>query len=41
MATREPTAGRPTPTQKPGAYYEPKEFQPAVTWTPTPSKKRG
>jgi hypothetical protein len=32
--------GRATPTHKPGAYYEDAEFQPAVTFTPTPDKKR-
>ena len=32
--------GRPTPTHKPGAYYEPSDYRPAVTWTPTPDKRR-
>ena len=34
------TPGRPTPTRKPGAYYEPSDYRPAVTWTPTPDKRR-
>lgn len=36
--TRVTTAGRPTPTRKPGVYYEEKDFRPAVTNTPTPTK---
>ncbi len=40
IVTRGPESANPTPTHKPGAYYEPQDFQPAVTWTPTPNRRR-
>ncbi len=39
--SRTPIPGRPTPTHKPGVYYEDQDsrFKPAVTWTPTPFQR--
>lgn len=36
--SRTPTSGRPTPTHKPGAYYEDEQYRPAVTFTPTATR---